>query len=140
MKYLARSTMALAALAFMMAGATAQSVIQSAPGGDVLLESYVAEIGRRDLVNSNGARLTQPWQVLRQDRANYHRFGIRDRGDEWDSFFGDANNRAAFETMLRSGSISRQAAQDIMQGGAVVLVEIYGRGNTGHSVVVTVDR
>ncbi len=132
----------LAALGFVaLAGAAqGQSVIQSAPSGNVLIDSYAAQIGPRDLVNSNGARLTQPWQVLRQDRANYHRFGIRDRGDEWDSFFHDADNRAAFENMLRSGSISPQAARDIMRGGAVVLVEIYGRGGVGSSVVVTVAR
>lgn len=132
--------LAAAAFASGIGAAQGQSVIQSAPAGNVLIDSYAAEIGPRDLVNSNGARLTQPWQVLRQDRANYHRFGIRDRADEWDSFFHDANNRAAFENMLHSGSISRQAARDILRGGAVVLVEIYGRGGVGRSVVVTVAR
>lgn len=104
------------------------------------MESYVAHIGRRDLFNSNGARLTEPWQILRQDRANFHRFRIQDTGDEWDSFFGNANNRAAFENMLRNGSISAHAARDIVRGGATVLVEIYGRGSVGRTVVVTVAR
>jgi len=130
----------LIGLAALPATSGAQSIIQSAPRGDVLIEQYIAEIGPRDLINSSGARLSQPWQVLRQDRANYHRFRIRDRLDEGDSFFHDANNRAAFESMLRSGSISRQAARDVMRGGAVVLVEIYGRGGVGRSVVVTVAR
>lgn len=120
--------------------AVAQSIIRSEPAGEELIESYVAHIGRRDLFNSNGARLTEPWQILRQDRANFHRFGIQDAGDEWDSFFGNANNRAALENMLRNGSISAQASRDIIRGGATVLVEIYGRGNVGRSVVVTVAR
>ena len=127
-------------LAALSATSAAQSVIQSAPRGDVLIEEYIAEIGPRDLLNSNGARLSEPWQGLRQDRANYHRFRVRDPLDEGDSFFHDANNRAAFESILRSGSISRQAARDVMRGGAVVLVEIYGRGGVGRSVVVTVAR
>lgn len=119
--------------------AAAQSSVRS-HGGDELIGSYVAQIGSRDLVNSNGARLTQPWQVLRQDRANFHRYGIRDPGDEGDDFFANAQNRAAMESMVRSGSISRDAARDIMRGGATVLVEIYGSNNIGHSVQVTVAR
>ncbi|TWH33493.1 MULTISPECIES: hypothetical protein [unclassified Aminobacter] len=139
-KFIRGTVTGLVALAALPATSGAQSIIQSAPRGDVLIEQYIAEIGPRDLINSSGARLSQPWQVLRQDRANYHRFRIRDRLDEGDSFFHDANNRAAFESMLRSGSISRQAARDVMRGGAVVLVEIYGRGGVGRSVVVTVAR
>ena len=54
-----------------------------------LLESYTAFISTNDLYNSNGQRLRQPWQIIRQDRANYHRFGTGDPQDQWDSFFGD---------------------------------------------------
>lgn len=130
----------LALTAWTTSSAVAQSIIRSAPAEHELIESYVAHIGRRDLMNSNGARLNEPWQILRQDRANFHRFGIQDADDEWDSFFGNTNNRAAFENMLRNGSISPQAARDIVRGGATVLVEIYGSGNVGRSVVVTVAR
>lgn len=116
--------------AFLPAAAMAQEVIAT----------YVAEIGRDDLYNSRGERLTEPWQVLRQDRANYHRFGIRDPGDEWDPLFHDADNRAAMERMVRQGRIDPAAARAILRGGALVQVEILGRRGRGESVVVTVWR
>ncbi|MDT8855781.1 hypothetical protein RNZ50_12290 [Paracoccaceae bacterium Fryx2] len=90
------------------------------------------------LYNSDGARLGQPWQVLRQDRANFHRFRIRQEGDESDPFFGDANNRAAMERMVMNGRIERSAARRIVAGGAVVRVQIFGQGGRGTSVLVEV--
>ena len=68
-----------------------------------LVGSYVAYIGRDDLYSSKGVRLTEPWQILRQDRANYHRFGIRQRGDESDSFFNNMENRGIMERMIMNG-------------------------------------
>lgn len=104
-----------------------------------VIGSYWAHIGRADLFNSKGARLTQPWQVLRQDRANYHRFGISQPGDEWDPFFGSIDNRAAMERMIMNGRITAEARRLVMQGGAEVFVRIYGQGNRGHYVNVTVS-
>ncbi|WP_121633360.1 hypothetical protein [Tropicibacter alexandrii] len=107
---------------------------------DSLIGSYVAYIGTQDLYNSNGQRLNEPWQVLRQDRANYHRFGISQPGDEWDPFFGSIDNRAAMERMIMNGYIEPNAARTLLNGGATVFVRIYGTGNTGRSVEVTVVR
>lgn len=105
-----------------------------------LIGSYVAYIGKPDLHNSKGARLTQPWQILRQDRANFHRFGISQPGDEWDPFFGSIKNRETMERMVQNGSIDAKAARNLINGGAVVFVRIYGQGNTGTSVTVTVSK
>lgn len=105
-----------------------------------LIGAYTAFISNNDLYNSRGARLTQPWQVLRQDRANYHRFGIRQPGDEWDPFFGSMENRAAMERMIMNGSIDPVARQNLLQGGATVFVRIYGSGGVGRYVNVTVSR
>ena len=105
-----------------------------------IVGSYVAYIGQDDLYNSSGNLLTEPWQILRQDRANYHRFGISHRGDEWDSFFGSIDNRAIMERMVMNGSIDPQAARNLVRGGATVFVRIYGRGGRGDSVQVTVVR
>lgn len=105
-----------------------------------LIGSYVAFIGTDDLYNSSGARLTEPWQVLRQDRANFHRFGISQAGDEWDPFFASVENRAAMERMIMNGRIDPAARWNILQGGAMVHVRIYGSGNAGQYVDVTVVR
>jgi len=116
------------------------AAIPTASLAQELIGSYVAYIGREDLYNSKGARLSEPWQIIRQDRANFHRFGIQHAGDEWDSFFGDLNNRAAMERMIMNGYINPVAARDIVAGGATVVVEIWGYGNTGNSVRVDVYR
>ncbi|MBY4894640.1 hypothetical protein KUL25_17920 [Rhodobacteraceae bacterium N5(2021)] len=119
----------------MPAIAIAQSAAAPAP-----VAEYVAFIGEADLHNSNGARLSAPWQVLRQDRANYHRFGIRQAGDEWDPLFADADDRALIETYVREGYISAQAAADIMRGGATVVVRAYAALPRGQWVEVDVYR
>ena len=105
-----------------------------------LIGSYSAYIGWDDLHNSKGARLSAPWQVLRQDRANVHKFGVSQAGDEWDPFFGSYDNRAAMERMIMNGAIEPSAAQILMQGGATVFVRIYGQGGVGNSIQVTVSR
>lgn len=105
---------------------------------DSLVGQYVAYIGRDDLYNSNGARLTEPWQVLRQDRANFHRFGVSQPGDEWDSFFGSIDNRAIMERMVMNGYIEPNAARNIVNGGAMVVVKIFGTGGRGNRVDVRV--
>ena len=107
---------------------------------DELIGSYVAYIGQDDLYNSRGARLTEPWQVLRQDRANYHRFGISQAGDEWDPFFGSIENRGIMERMIMNGSIEPSAARILVNGGATVFVRIYGSGGRGRYVNVRVVR
>ena len=117
----------------------AQSSMRSAKDWDVI-DSYVAYIGQNDIYNSSGDRLTKPWQVIRQDRANFHRFGLRDDLDQDDTFFDDAANRETMETMLANGDISDGAAKDVLSGGALILVEVLGRDGIGHAVRVTTAR
>ena len=121
------------ALAAAAAGMAASAAAQQ------LIGSYWAYIGTQDLYNSKGVRLSAPWQVLRQDRANVHKFWISQAGDDWDRFFGSYDNRAAMEQMIMNGSIEPSAARILMEGGATVYVRIYGHGNTGTSIRVTVS-
>jgi hypothetical protein len=118
--------------------------LSAALGGAALAQEvvggYTAYIGEDDLYNSKGERLTEPWQVLRQDRANFYKFGIRQAGDEADPFFADVNNRAAMEQMVMHGSIDPRAARNLLKGGATVYVTIYGSGGRGDYVQVTVAR
>jgi hypothetical protein len=125
-----RKLIAAAALALAPLAAAAQQEIGS----------YIAEIGQADLFNSEGQRLSAPWQVLRQDRANFHRFGISQPGDQWDPWFANADNRATMERLVMNGFISPQASRDIMAGGATVFVTIYGSGGMATSVSVDVYR
>lgn len=118
--------------------AVALMVSTGAARADELLESYGAYIGQDDLYNSSNERLTQPWQVIRQDRANVHRFGIRQPGDDVDGFFASARNRDLAERMIRNGSIERSAARSLLRGDVRIEVEVW-RGADGDYLNVTVD-
>lgn len=89
------------------------------------LGHYNARLGPRDHFNSNGERLRTVAAILRQDRANFHRFGQRDRGDQWDGFFANANNRAALERLLSRGRMNEAARYVILNGEPTVHVDIY---------------
>jgi hypothetical protein len=130
----------LGLLVFSTTSTLAQSRITAGPGlTNSPVEEYSAYIGEDDLYNSSGARLIKPWQIIRQDRANFHRWGIVDAGDEYDSFFADELNRAALENMLANGEMSRAAANAIVGGGAWIHVQIYGQDRTGYYVAVEVN-
>lgn len=111
-----------ALLALMLSLGAGMAAAQQVVGG------YSAWIGTDDLYNSGGQRLSEVWQVIRQDRANYHRFRIRQPGDEWDPFFADANNRADLERLVRRGHVERSAANALLRGNVMIHVTVYGSG------------
>lgn len=125
-----RAGLALVAALCAVGGA---AVAQQAIGG------YRAYIGPVDLVNSNGARLTQAWQVIRQDRANVHRFGLSQPGDERDPWFGTGEMRNALESWLRQGALDPATAAAVMAGGVMVHVEVLGQGGRASGVRVRLD-
>ncbi|MEP0232943.1 hypothetical protein [Roseibium sp.] len=90
-----------------------------------LLEAYSAFLGSADHFNSKGVRLTQPWQIIRQDRANFHKFGLGDPGDDGDRYFASAENRGRMEQMILNGTIERSAASRIVNSNVWITVEIY---------------
>ena len=90
-----------------------------------LVEQYVAVLSERDHFNSKGSRLTDAAAIIRQDRANYHKFGLRDRGDSGDSFFASAASRDLLERMLNRGTSSKSAINAIVNRTPVVLVHVF---------------
>jgi hypothetical protein len=113
----------------------AMLVLTGSAAAQQLLESYQARLGVDDHYNSNGVQLTDPAAIIRQDRANFHEFGIRDPEDEGDRFFAVKANRARLEAMLRAGRMDRFTRNAIRRGTPLVLVEIYR-----NFVVVTAAR
>ncbi|MDO6963199.1 hypothetical protein [Rhizobium alvei] len=105
---------------------------------DDLVDEYNAYIGEDDLYNSNGERLREPWQIIRQDRANYHKFKIRQRGDEGDQFFSSVDNRAAAERMIRDGTMTRDARELLLQGDVTINVKVF-EGDDGDYLKITVE-
>ena len=60
--------------------------------------SYTAYLSKKDRYNSNGERLTSVADILRQDRANFHK-GRRDPADGDDGgIFATAAGRAQFSS------------------------------------------
>jgi hypothetical protein len=61
--------------------------------------SYHARLSEQDHYNAGGRRLRSVAAILEQDRANFHRFGKRDRSDQTDPFFKSGAHRALFRKM-----------------------------------------
>ena len=102
-----------------------------------LVTRYEARISGQDLMNSNGAALGSAAAIIRQDRANFHRFGLRDAEDGDDPYFADAANRAALEVLIQKGSVNANALALLRSGQSRVRVEVW-RGGDGDFVRVTV--
>lgn len=102
-----------------------------------MVESYVAFLSEADHFNSNGERLRSAAAIIRQDRANFHRFGRRDPDDQDDMFFAKAENRDALERMLERGQASPGVLSRIVNGTVLIRVDIF-RSRTGPYIQVTV--
>jgi hypothetical protein len=99
-------------------------------------ESYTARLSPADHYNSNGVRLHSAAAIIRQDRANYYVYGIRDSEDEPDSYFSVKRNRERMEQMLENGRATPDAIYRIVNGTPLIRVDIY---STGISVTVVSD-
>ena len=89
-----------------------------------LIGSYVALLSAADHFNSNGQRLTSAAAIIRQDRANFHQFGIRDPEDQGDIFFASKANRERLERMLENGTATQSALWAIVNETPLVVVRI----------------
>jgi hypothetical protein len=89
------------------------------------LEVYEARLSAQDHFNSSGGRLTTVAAIIRQDRANYHRFDQRDPEDEGDRFFASADNRARLEALIDRGSVTPRARREILNGTPLVVVRVW---------------
>jgi hypothetical protein len=87
--------------------------------------SYVARLSSKDHINSSGAKLQTAADVIRQDRANYHKYGIRNTEDISDNIFDEAGSRANISNMLKHGHTTTSALQTIINGTPLVRVLVY---------------
>ena len=63
------------------------------PANNTGTYEYTARLSAEDHRSSKCAALTDAASIIRQDRANYHRFNKRDREDTGDSIFSDETKR-----------------------------------------------
>ena len=112
---------------FYLGAALATVLLSAMPASaQTALGSYVARLSDNDHYASDGYKLDTAAQVVRQDRANWHRFGRGDPEDEDDPWFTSNSKRAEFEKLLnKSGAISQSARRAIMGGEPLVRVTVY---------------
>jgi len=88
------------------------------------LAKYLCQIGPEDVRNSTGKRLTTVPEILRQDRANYHKFRVRHRRDlDDETFFKTTANRELFNRV--PVQCPPALAGSILNGEATVVVKVY---------------
>jgi len=92
----------------------------------ILLQTYRAKLSEKDHFNSSGQRLKTAGAILRQDRANFHVFNIKDVEDESDEIFKDKEARANIESSIKSAIISKITEKAILNGIPVIQVNIEG--------------
>jgi hypothetical protein len=129
-----RTTFLLALIAAFLSGVSVQTA--RAQGLGDYVETYTALLSPRDHYNSNGVRLRSAAAIIRQDRANFYVYGLRDSEDEPDPYFSSKNNRARLEDMLENGRTTPDAIDRIVNGTPLIRVEIYA---TGISVSILSD-
>lgn len=97
--------------------------------------AFLYETDRRDAA---GGQLAEAWQVLREDRINYHDRNLRDADDEADPVFATAANRDRIETMVANGNLTEQSARKIVERNVLVQVNIYARDGEPERLDITV--
>ncbi|WP_136621383.1 MULTISPECIES: hypothetical protein [Mesorhizobium] len=108
------------------AGLLLGSLLGGAAHADDMLGSYVARISDRDHQASDGYALDNAAQMVRQDRANWHKFHRRDSDDEGDGWFRTNDQRADLQRMLeRGGAMSSSTKRAIVNGEPLIQVDVY---------------
>lgn len=111
---------------FYLLAAGIAAMLAGTANADEFLGSYVARISDNDHRASDGYPLDTAAQMVRQDRANWHKFGSGDAEDESDRWFGSTAARARLEKMLnRSSAMSAATRQAIANGEPIIEVEVY---------------
>ncbi|MBY4894240.1 hypothetical protein KUL25_15900 [Rhodobacteraceae bacterium N5(2021)] len=99
---------------------------------------YYAYIGPSDHWNSQGVRLGDFGAILQQDRANFHRFGIRDQFDSADPFFGTLSARSRIPTIWQVRPGSEYVVNRVLSGHEQYLrVEVFGTGGIPTRIFVS---
>ena len=103
-----------------------------------LLAEYYTTITGADLSNSRGVPLGDFCAIVQQDRANFHRFGIRHGGDQSDPIFHDRNKRAQIAATCALAPGSEYVPGSLAQYGTkFIWVRVYGSGGWPTLVLVS---
>jgi hypothetical protein len=87
---------------------------------------YCTKLSEADHRNSKGQPLRDAGSILRQDRANFHSFGLRDFGDQTDPMFVTSDARARIPALLAASSTPPPVLRAIVSGTPDVCVSVSG--------------
>ena len=97
-----------------------------AAGAEEMLGSYLARISDADKQASDGFALESAAQIVRQDRANWHKYGSNDDEDQSDGWLESADARVRFERMLKApGAMDSATKRAIVNGYPLIQVSLY---------------
>lgn len=108
----------------------ASSLLLTTPANaEEVIAEYLTWLDAKDTVTSKGVKLDTFGAVLAQDRANYHRFGIRQELDTSDPIFSDRDMRAKLPQLYQAGNpVAAYIREDVMNGrGHYVFVRVMGK-------------
>jgi len=88
------------------------------------IDHYYAVLSSADHRNSSGKALKSAASILRQDRANVHRFKKRDKRDDKDELYADGKRRVSLEKAARE-CLSKEVGKAIVSRQAEVWVTTY---------------
>ena len=101
--------------AFLIAAAIAVTPLTAQ--AQQVLAQYYTTLAAEDFTHSRGVRLGTFGAILQQDRANFHRFGIRHGGDESDPYFANKQLRAGISELYRRPPGAQQYIVDAVLSG-----------------------
>lgn len=92
-----------------------------------LIGEYYTGLRAEDMRDSRGRPLTDFCAIVQQDRANYHRFGLRHDGDQGDPIFASPDMRARIKGSCHLRPGSEYVADWVLSGRPrYVRVQIFG--------------
>ncbi len=105
-----------------------------------LIATYQARLSINDHFNSKGIRLSDAFAIIRQDRANFFTFGIRDCEDEFDIYFNSRSNREVLQTLVQRAGLSQSLRRIIANETPLIQVSIYRSGGVDSAQVKLLAR
>ena len=89
-----------------------------------VLSSYSTMLGRNDRISSDNKELKDVPAIIRQDRANFHRFNKRDDDDLQDLLFDSVDERLEIRRMLEAGAVQKDLSDIILKSDVKVEVKV----------------
>lgn len=118
-------TSPVAIVAIALTVAAGQLLLATPASAQSVVDDYCTRISENDKVASDGYQLSDAASILRQDRANFHKFGLADDEDEGDNSFASTQARARIPALLDNGDSDQGILNSIVNRTPFVCVEIY---------------